>query len=55
MLSLLKFMFALIIRFGSCYFRSHMKKKLVQKKYPLKKNLHHQIVKIINLINLGDE
>ena len=54
-LKLLKFMVAVIIRFGSCDFCSHVKKKLVQEKYPLKKNLHHQFVKIISLINLGDE
>jgi hypothetical protein len=55
MLKLLKCVVAVIIRFGGCDFYSHVKKKLVQEKYPLKKNLHHQFVKIISLINLGDE
>jgi hypothetical protein len=55
MLRLLKSVVAVIIRFGSCDFCSHVKKKLVQEKYPLKKDLHHQVVKIISLISLGDE
>jgi hypothetical protein len=54
-LKLLKFVVAVIIRFGSCDFHSHVKKELVQEKYLLKKNLHHKFVKIISLINLGDE
>jgi len=39
MLKLLKSVVAVIIRFGSCDFYSHVKKKLVQEKYPLKKNI----------------
>jgi hypothetical protein len=55
MLKLLKFVVAVVMRFGSCDLCHHVKKRLVQEKYPLKKNLHHQFVKIITLINLGDE
>jgi len=39
MLKLLKFVVAVIIRFGSCDFRSHVKKKLVQEKDPVKRNI----------------
>jgi len=38
MLKLLKFVVAVVIRFDSCDCHSHVKKKLVQEKDPVKKD-----------------